>query len=203
MKKTKILAIGDLHGDTGLAKKIAKQAEKENIDLIIIPGDLTWLEQPTTNLLKPIDNLNKKILILPGNHETIPTINSFEQAYKNVKNIHGDFFKHKNIGFFGAGYSTNTGPFSIEEKEMFNLLKNSHKSIKDSEKKIMITHSHHKGSKSEFTGFEGSKGILKAIKEFKPDILISGHIHEAGGLIENYYGTKIINVARKPFIFEI
>ena len=30
--KLKILAAGDIHGDTSQAKKLAEQAEKENID---------------------------------------------------------------------------------------------------------------------------------------------------------------------------
>jgi Icc-related predicted phosphoesterase len=202
-KKTKILAIGDLHGDSGLAKKIAKKAKEEKVDLIIIPGDLTWLEQPAKDIIKPFQKLNKKILILPGNHETLPTIESFVNAYSNVKNMHGNFFKHKNTGFFGAGYSTNTGPFWIEENEMFDLLKKSHDKIRDSKQKVMITHMHPLGSQSEFSGWEGSSSIKKAIKRFKPQIVINGHIHEAGGIQENFYGTKIINVARKPAIFEI
>jgi hypothetical protein len=203
VKKTKIFAIGDIHGDSSLAKKAAKKAEEENVDLIIIPGDLTWLEQPSKNIIKPFEKLGKTILILPGNHETIPTIQSFESAYKNVKNIHGDSFTHKNIGFFGAGYSTNTGPFWIDEEEVFDLLKKSHDKIKDSKIKIMVTHMHPSRSKSEFTDFPGSEGILKAIKRFKPDVVINGHIHEAGGIVETLYGAKIINVARQPAIFEI
>ena len=202
-KKTKILAIGDFHGDSGLSKSVAKLAKKENVDLIIIPGDITWLEQPTQNIIKPFNKLGKKILLLPGNHETISTIESFENAYSNVKNLHGNSFRLNNIGLFGAGYSTNTGPFWIEENEVFNLLKNSHEKIKDAEKKIMITHMHPQGGVSELKRWPGSEGILKAIKKFKPDIVINGHIHEAGGLQEDFYGTKIINVARKPTIFEI
>lgn len=203
VKKTKILAIGDLHGDSGLAKRVAKQAEDENVDLIIIPGDLTWLEQPVKNILKPFDKLNKKILLLPGNHETLETIESFENTYLTSKNIHGNYFTHNNIGFFGAGYSTNTGPFWIEESEIFDLLKKSHEKIKDAKKKIMVVHMHPAGSSSELTGFPGSDSITKAIKKFKPNLVINGHIHEAGGLMDEIYGTKIINVARKPTIFEI
>ena len=52
MKKTKIMAIGDIHGDTGLVKKLAKMAKDEKVDIIILPGDLTWLEQSTKNFLK-------------------------------------------------------------------------------------------------------------------------------------------------------
>jgi hypothetical protein len=201
--KTKILAISDLHGDSGLAKKIAKIAEKEKVDLIIIPGDLTFLEQQSKGILEPFHKLNKKILILPGNHETLSTIESFENAYSTAKNIHGKHFKHNDIGFFGAGYSTNTGPFWIEEEDVFDLLKKSHEKIKYSKKKIMITHMHPRGSKSELKFWAGSEAITKAIKKFKPDIVINGHIHEAGGITEKFYGTKIINVARKPSVFEI
>jgi Icc-related predicted phosphoesterase len=61
---------------------------------------------------------------------------------------------------------------------------------------------HPAGTKSEFSGISGSKGITKAIKEFSPDIAIFGHIHEAGGLIEKIGKTKLINVARTPTIFE-
>ena len=39
-KKTRILAISDLHGDEGLAKRMAKKAKDENVDLVIIAGDL-------------------------------------------------------------------------------------------------------------------------------------------------------------------
>ena len=56
---------------------------------------------------------------------------------------------------------------------------------------------------AEFSGFEGSKAVTRAIKEFKPDVLISAHIHEAGGLQEKIGKTIVLHVARKPTIFEI
>jgi Icc-related predicted phosphoesterase len=71
-------------------------------------------------------------------------------------------------------------PISI----FFDTLKKAHEGVKDQKKTIMVTHMHPAGSKSEFTGFEGSSGIRKAIKEFSPDIAICAQIHEAGGLIE-------------------
>ena len=67
----------------------------------------------------------------------------------------------------------------------------------------MVTHMHPKGSKAEFSGFEGSRAIKKAIDEFHPDILISAHIHEASGIEEKIGKTKVINVSRKAKIFEI
>ena len=51
-KKFRILAAGDIHGDSKLTRKLAEKAEKENVDLVILTGDLTgWTE--TKNLIKP------------------------------------------------------------------------------------------------------------------------------------------------------
>jgi uncharacterized protein len=200
---TKIMAIGDIHGDKGLVKKLAKKAKDENVDLVIIPGDITWLEESTEDLIGPFVKQGKEVLLLPGNHETMPTIDFLSAMYPKTKNLHGKGIKKNGVGIFGAGYATNAGPFCIEEKELAKKLNEAHEKIKDAKKKIMVTHMHHQGSKAEFVGFPGSKAIKDAIEKFKPDILINGHIHEARGLQEKIGKTKIINVARKPAIFEI
>jgi Icc-related predicted phosphoesterase len=62
---------------------------------------------------------------------------------------------------------------------------------------------HHFGSKAEIFGFEGSVAIRKAIEKFSPDVLISAHIHEAGGTEEIVGKTLVINVSRREKIFEI
>lgn len=202
-KKTRILAISDLHGDERLAKRIAKKAKDENVDLVIIAGDLTWLEQSTKNIVGPFIKENKEVLLIPGNHETMSTIRNLTEAYPKTRHIHGYSVIKNDIGIFGAGYESSTGPFSIEDEEIFKILKKGNDKIKDLKKKIMVTHAHPRGSIAEFSGFPGSKAVARAIKEFKPDILITGHIHEAGGLQEKIGKTRVIHVARKPTIFEI
>ncbi len=202
-KKTKILAIGDIHGDTGLAKRLAKKAVKEAVDLVILAGDITWLDQSFQNIIGPFIKAKKQVLLIPGNHEPNTTINFLAEMYPNTKNIHGYPHKIKDLGIFGAGYDSSVGPFWVEDEEIFKTLKKGHEKIKNAKRKLMVTHTHHKGSKAEFSGFPGSKAVKKAIKEFKPDVLISSHIHEAGGIEEKIGKTKIINVSRKAKIFEI
>ncbi len=201
VKKTKILAVGDIHGDTGLVKKLAEKAKKENVDVVILAGDLTFVEQSVKNLIGPFIKAKKQVLLIPGNHESNATINFLAGMYPNTKNIHGYSIKKGDLGIFGAGGGDviNFTP----DKEIFRALKQGHDKIKDSKKKVMVTHMHAKGSKAEFSGFEGSEAVRKAIKEFKPDILISAHIHEAAGIEEKIEGTKVINVGRKAKIFEI
>ena len=74
-KKTKILAVGDLHGDERLVKKIAKKAEKEKVDLVILTGDLTFAETSTINIIGPFVKAKKQVLLIPGNHESVATVN--------------------------------------------------------------------------------------------------------------------------------
>jgi len=199
-KKTKILAVGDIHGDTGLVKKLAQKAKKENVDLIILAGDLTFLEESTKNLIGPFIKAKKPVLLLHGNHETFATTDFLSKNYPNTKNIHGYSFTKDNLGIFGAGGAIG---FNTTEKEIFNALKKGHTQIKDINKKIMVTHMHPWGSKAEFSGFEGSRAVKRAIKKFSPELLIAAHIHEAGGIEEKIGKTKIINVSRNPAIIEV
>jgi hypothetical protein len=201
--KIKILAIGDIHGDTGLVKRLAKKAQDENVDLIILAGDLTFLEKSTKNLIGPFIKAKKEVLLIPGNHETVATANFLAELYPKTTNIHGYSIKKGDIGIFGAGYDSSTGPFWVKDETIFDTLKKGHEKIIDSKKKIMVTHAHPRNSKAEFSGFIGSRAITKAVKEFHPDILISAHIHEAGGIEEKIGKTRVIHVARKPAIFEI
>jgi len=202
-KKLKILAAGDIHGDTGLAEKLAERAEKEHVDLVILCGDLTMMEQSTDNIIGPFKKRNEKVLLIPGNHETVATADFLAELY-GVKNIHGYSVKYKDVGLFGCG-GANIGLFQLDEKEIYDLLKKGFDKIKYLEKKIMITHVHPADSKiAKFTKvFPGSGGVKKAIEKFHPDILLCSHVHEAEGIEEKIGKTRVINVGKKGKIIEI
>jgi Icc-related predicted phosphoesterase len=199
-KKLKILAASDIHGDSRIAASLAKKAEKEQVDLVILCGDTLGFFE-TKNIIKPFKEKNKKVLIIPGNHDSQEETDFVASLYK-IKNLHGYSTKYENVGFFGAG-GADFGPGILSDNELFKTLKKAHEGIKGIEKKVMITHMHPKGSKSEFSGFEGSTAITKAIKEFKPDVLLHGHIHEAENIEETIDKTRVINVGRKGTILEI
>ncbi|MFH1308000.1 MAG: metallophosphoesterase [archaeon] len=203
-KKLKILAAGDIHGDTKQVSKLAKQAMDEKVDLVILTGDLTMGESSTKNLIGPFIKAGKEVLLIPGNHETVATADFLAEVYPNTKNLHGYSIIKGDIGIFGAG-TANIGIFRTDDKEMFSLLEQGNNRLKDIKKKIMVTHVHPSGTKMEkFTQFfEGSKAVTKAIKKFQPDIALCSHVHEAEGIEEKIGKTKIINVGRKGKIIEI
>jgi Icc-related predicted phosphoesterase len=200
-KKTKILAIGDIHGDTGLVKKLAERAKKENVDVIILAGDLTMAEQSIENIVGPLIKTKKQVLLIPGNHESEATIDFLSKMY-GAKNLHGYGLRIGDLGIFGAG-TANMGIHSIGDSGIAKLLKRAYKEIQGSKRKVMVTHIHPLGSKSEIFGFRGSKAVRNAMEEFHPDILINAHIHEASGIEEQIGRTRVINVSKKEKVFEI
>ena len=66
----------------------------------------------------------------------------------------------------------------------------------------MLVHEHPAGSVFEMGRFPGSQAIRKAIDEFKPDLVICGHIHECAGVEDQIGATRIINVAKHGKILE-
>ncbi|MBT3464610.1 hypothetical protein HOD20_03190 [archaeon] len=199
----KILAFSDIHGDMRKAEKLAQQADKENVDLVVLAGDITYNEQSTDNLIGPFVKRNKKVVLIPGNHETVATADFLAELY-GVTNLHGYSIKSGDVGIFGAG-GANIGLFKIEENEMFELMKKGHDKVKDMRKKIMISHVHPSGTKMEDLTdiFPGSTGLRRAIDTFHPDILICGHVHEAEGIEEMVGNTRVINVGKEGKILDI
>ncbi len=199
----KILAAGDIHGDSRLSEKLAEKAKKENVDLVILCGDLTYADQSTKNIIGPFVKAHKKVLLIPGNHETVATADFLAEVY-GVKNIHGYSVKYKDIGIFGCG-GANIGVHQLPEDEIFDLMKKGNDKVDYLKKKIMVSHVHPSDSMMEkFTDiFPGSTGVTKAIKDLKPDILLCSHVHEAEGIEEKIGKTRVINVGKAGKIIDI
>jgi len=212
----KILSAGDLHGNSGLAKKLAERAAKEKVDLVILCGDLTEGDAKTDNLIGPFLKQGKRVVLVPGNHESVATADFLSQVY-GVKNLHGYGIKlydpdtsvsknkdKKYVGLFGCS-GVNIGIHQITDKEAYDMLVKGHNYIKDANVKIMVSHVHPAGTKMEkFTHFfEGSKALRRVIDKFQPDIMLCSHVHEAEGLEEKVGKTRVINVGAKGKIFEI
>ena len=203
-KKIRILAAGDLHGDIAQAEKLAQRSEDENIDIVILTGDITHFGGPAEGLIGPFAKRNKKVFLIPGNHENVETINLLADLY-GVKNLHGYYAIVGDIALFGCGGATKVGPIlRLYEEEVKYLLGRSHKEIKDFKRKIMITHEHPAGSIiDKIIPNSGSQSIREAVDQFKPDFVLCGHIHEAAGIEEKIGLTTVINVGKAGKIIEL
>lgn len=202
----KILAVGCIHGDTLKVRRLANKAEKENVDLVVLCGDLTYADTSSENLIGPFLKKNKKVLFVPGNHDSLETMYLLQDLYK-ITNLHGYAININGIGFFGCGGAPYVGPnLALTEQEIFDKLNKSHEKIKNLKKKVMVTHAHPKGSIGENLAhpiIKPSKSIRKAIDRFKPDILLYGHVHEAQGIEEIIGSTKVINVCKDGVVIQL
>lgn len=204
----KILAAGDIHGDVSQVKKLVAKAKKEKVDLVVLCGDITFFEQSIEGLIGPFVKNKQKVIFVPGNHESFATADFLTDVY-HITNLHGYSFKINDIGLFGCG-GANIGPSSaLNEKEIFDILKKGSNKLGHIKKKIMVTHIHPTGTNADkiskaVTGvYTGSKGVEKAVKELKPDIVFCAHAHEASGIEEKVGKTKIIHVGKYGKIIEI
>lgn len=201
----KILAASDIHGDRSVIEKLVTKAKNEDVDLILLCGDLTMFENSITDIIGPFKKLNKKILFIPGNHETFATAEFLAKQYgPGVYNIHGRALRFYNdIGIFGAG-GANIGLFETTETEMSKLIQKAHKPVADTKHKILVTHIPPYGTKIDsLWNHVGSKAVRREIESVQPDIALCGHIHETFGKSEKIGKTTVINAGKDGVIIEI
>ena len=63
--KMKILAAGDIHGDSAATRRLSEKAEKEKVDLVILAGDITSPVE-SENLIKPLGPIRVEIKFSPN-----------------------------------------------------------------------------------------------------------------------------------------
>ena len=139
----KILGVGDIHGDRSLAERLAKRAKMEDVDLVVICGDFTYFDTEPKGIIKPFMEAQKKVLIIPGNHDSLATHEVLLKTYP-LKNLHGYSAKYEDVAFFGCG-KANIGLERMDEDEIHDTLKQAHKHIHYVKKRIMVTHVHPSG----------------------------------------------------------
>ncbi|MDR4505899.1 MAG: metallophosphoesterase [Candidatus Scalindua sp.] len=180
----KILSFGDIHEDFGKAGLM--KHELETADLIIITGDLTNYHgrREAQKVIDWFMKINRNVLAQFGNLD-LPEVNDYLNE-KNI-NLHGDGHIIDDIGIFGAGGSNPTPfhtPTEFSESEIEAFLNNGFEKVKDAKWKIMVPHAPPYGTKIDIVGngtHVGSTSVRDFILRHKPDISLSGHIHEARG----------------------
>jgi Icc-related predicted phosphoesterase len=195
-KKLKILAAGDLHGSLDIAKKLAEKGKKEKVDLVILAGDIYGYTKGEAGILEPFRKAKQKVVFIPGN---LDFDEECEMLNREGKNIHNYYVTYGGVGIAGIG---NPNMKMRLEEEDLSAIKRNFDRIKPA-KRILVSHLHAEGTKAEFSGFRGDEIIKKAVHDFKPDLLISAHIHEAEGIEDKIGKTKVIQVGRKGKILEI
>ncbi len=180
----KIISFGDIHEDCN--NLIPLQNELKSADLVIVTGDLTNYNgrKEAEKVIEEIMKYNENILAQLGNLDQ-PEVNDY-LTEKGI-NLHRNGFIRDDIGIFGVGGSNPTPfntPTEFSESEIETFLLDGFDKAKDAKYKIMVPHVPPKETKLDIisTGAHvGSQSVRDFIVTHKPDIALSGHIHEARG----------------------
>lgn len=191
----KIISFGDIHEDTSNLVKI--KTILETADLIVVSGDLTNYhgKVEAENVLEAIKKYNKHLLAQYGNLDQ-PEVDGY--LTKEGINLHGNGYIFDDVGIFGCGGSSPTPfntPSEISDADIERFLTNGYNKVKNAKWKIMVCHTPPKDTAIDVirSGLHvGSSVVRDFIVQYKPDVCISGHIHESRGR-EMLGNTIILN----------
>jgi len=197
----KILAFVDLHGNEGILKKIIRLAKNKKVDIIINAGDISMFGRGLDYISSELNKVNIPVLMIPGNHETNKEIKDVCSLFKNLEYIHKKAYRVGDILILGFG----GGGFSLVDKEFEKLSKSFEKKIKKKDKVLLVTHAPPYGTKIDklYKEHVGNKSILKFIKKTKPDVAVSGHLHELSEKEDKVGKTRVINPGPSGKIIEL
>lgn len=195
----KFISIGDIHMATRNLGRMDEQLR--DCDLMILAGDLTNFGgvADTQKVLADVRRVCPKVLAVPGNLDQ-REVTPFLEAEKIA--LHGKGLVIDGVAIFGCGGS-NISPFNtpteLTEDEIYATLVQGHAQVADVRPLVMVCHAPPFETKCDrlMNGTPvGSTAARRFIEEVKPDICISGHIHESAA--EDEIGpTKIFNAG--PF----
>lgn len=197
----KLLAFSDVHANKNALFKIKEKAIKEKPDFLICCGDLSLFGKGLEEGAKFLNELNIKMLIIPGNHETPEEIKNICSKNKNLVNIHQGAFDYENYTFFGWG----TGGFSYIEEGFERISKQFIKTLDKNKKLIFVTHAPIYGTKLDLLsmGHRGCKSTRKFIEETDPVLVLCGHFHENFKKQDKIKKTLIVNPGDDGMIIKL
>lgn len=184
----KIVAVSDIHGLPEGRKMIDSIIGSLSPDLLVICGDITTFG-PATYAESILFGLKARCAAVPGNCDPDDVLRVIE---KRCISLHGKRVAIDGIDFVGIGGSpccTFTTPREVPEEEMASML-----SSTMAERCVLVSHAPPQGVLDMTNSGKslGSKAVADCVSRFKPRLVLSGHVHEARGMVEKN-GTVFAN----------
>ena len=189
----KLLAFTDLHLSSLAFKKIKSKVKKEKPDLLVCAGDVSIFAEGLDFILNKLNNLNKKIIIVNGNHEEDKVMKKLCLKYNNLIFIHKTYYKANGcifLGYGGEGFSSTDPDFYKTGKQFEKIIKKN-----KGKKIILLTHAPPYKTKADLIidQYCGNKTLRNFIIKNNIYLNICGHLHENFGKEDKIKKTKIIN----------
>jgi uncharacterized protein len=188
VRSTRILVVSDIHGSEVGIQEVVRKARALRPDLVVVCGDITHFGPPE-QATKFLDMIEVPTFAVPGNcdpPEVIPAIE--DSKAKGLHRRRQEFMGLTFVGLGGSPQSPNGLEMEFSEDRMFEFLDEVMVP-----KGILVTHCPAWGRNDTAKGAHlGSKAISDIVEKYKPKLALSGHIHDARGVLVDK-GTTFVN----------
>ena len=165
----KVLIFVDLHDDD--QSFLALKEKAKSVEIILGAGDYSLFGHNLREVLEKINSLNKPTYLIHGNHESSQEMINCMKGLKNLIFIHKKQVKYKDLlitGYGGDGFSE----IDVEAEIFFKSLKN--------KGGIILFHGPPFATALDelIFGHVGNESYNLIIEDFKPKLVVCGHLHE-------------------------
>lgn len=190
MTRIKLLLVSDIHGNRKFISQFKEVITSYDPNVILISGDITDFGDidEAESILSELSYDQAVNIFVPGNCDP-PEILYIDRV-GDFLNIHSRSLTVSDLKFFGVGGGL-ISPFDtyieFSDEELRNYLKPLERPF------VLVTHTppHNTSLDIIWNGSHiGSKVIREYIETYQPNLVVSGHIHEARGI--DYIGATII-----------
>jgi len=187
-KSLNILAASDIHGAISVYEWIADRAGKNDIDILLLAGDLMAYggRQCLDDIQRILLDAGKPVLFVMGNMDRAEWIS--EAPFFN---IHGKRHLFNDVPFVGYHYSNPFAGGIFEKDEEGQALDMEVLSGLVDENTVFVTHGPCYGILDEpRPGLHaGSRSLRRFCDERRPKYHLFGHIHESPGVVNNHFNV--------------
>ncbi|MFW6037978.1 MAG: metallophosphoesterase family protein [Candidatus Saliniplasma sp.] len=176
----KVLIISDIHGSYRSLNRINASIYKHELDSVVVCGDITHFgdKEEAVDILEKIDA--ELIMGVTGNCDPIDVEESFDII--GGVNLNLNIHSYKGYSFAGLAGHNHT-------KQDLSRFRDLAKSAD-----IFVLHSPPYGYLDEASRGKhiGERELLEIISKYSPRLILSGHVHESRGIIQEE-GTVYVN----------
>jgi hypothetical protein len=184
----RFLVVTDLHQKKPNVGWINEEIEKHGAEFVLFLGDVTDFGSKETarSIVSAIDS---KVYVIPGNCDPLDLPEAVADVAVDMHGRSAEVGGYRIVGLGGSNITIFHTPFELDEDALYDGLKKN-----ACEGMILMTHAPSYGILDQIpSGLSvGSPAIKKIVDEYRPILALSGHIHEAIGVVEQD-GTVFMN----------
>lgn len=177
----RLLVVSDIHG---AARRVERLSEVRR-DVTVVAGDIAECgsREEALEILDMLAAQGAPLVWVPGNCDS-PSLVDEDRHY----NVHGRSARVAGLVFAGAGgslYTPFSTPFEYGEEELARILEKALSGVKPGEPLVLVVHTPPYGSGLDRVAggsYVGSKALVSVLRQWRPLLLATGHIHEAWGV---------------------